>query len=125
MILTMLLDALASLGSMLESQWVMFLRVGQILGISSGYLQGRFRVCSGYVLFRVCKGYVQGMFTGHILGVPWAYVKHILGISPAYLGHILGLSEAYHLHISGMSWAYFRHMSCISQAYLGHISGIS
>ena len=37
------LDALASLGSMLESQWVMFLRFCQILGI----LQGRFRVTLG------------------------------------------------------------------------------
>ena len=44
------LDALASLGSMLESQSVtdsfMFLRFCQILGISSGYVQSMFRVCS-------------------------------------------------------------------------------
>ena len=40
------LDALASLGSMLESQSLTFLRFCQILGISSGYLQGMFRVCS-------------------------------------------------------------------------------
>ena len=62
------LDALASLGSMLESQsvsqWVMFLRFCQILGISSGYLQGMFRVCSGYIqgMFRVCSEYGQSMF---------------------------------------------------------------
>ena len=33
------LDALASLGFMSESQWVMFLRFGQILGVSSEYVQ--------------------------------------------------------------------------------------
>ena len=52
------LDALASLESMLESEWVMLLRFCQIWGISSGHLQGMFRVCSGYVqsMFRVCSG---------------------------------------------------------------------
>ena len=42
----------------------MFLRFCQILGISSGYLQGMFRVCSEYVqgMFRVCSGHVQSMF---------------------------------------------------------------
>ena len=55
------LDALASLGSMLESESVSesltFLRFCQILGISSGYLQGMFRVCSECVqrVFRVCS----------------------------------------------------------------------
>ena len=46
---TSFLDALTSLGSMLESQWVShscFLWFCWILGISSGYLQGMFRVCS-------------------------------------------------------------------------------
>ena len=63
-----LLDALASLGFMLESQCVtesfMFVRFCQILGISSGYLQGIFRVGSvyGQGMVRVCSGYVQGMF---------------------------------------------------------------
>ena len=62
------LDALASLGSTLESQSVsksfMFLRFCQLLGISSGYVQGMFRVCSEYVqvMFRVCSGYVQSRF---------------------------------------------------------------
>ena len=39
------------------SGWVMFLRFCQFLGISSGYLQGMFRVCSEYVqsMFRVCS----------------------------------------------------------------------
>ena len=51
------LDALASFGSMLESDSVshslMFLRFCQILGISSG----RFKVCSKCVqrVFRVCS----------------------------------------------------------------------
>ena len=51
------LDALASLVSMLESDWVMFLRFCQILGISSSYLQGMFKVCFGYVqgMFKVCS----------------------------------------------------------------------
>ena len=46
---------------MLESQsvgqWVMFLRFCQILGISSGYVQGKFSVCSEYVqgMFRTCS----------------------------------------------------------------------
>ena len=80
------LDALASFGSMLESDSVshslMFLRFCQILGISSGYVQSMFRVCSEYVqgmesdslshvfeilsnlghIIRLSSGYVQGMF---------------------------------------------------------------
>ena len=52
----------------------MFLRFGQILGISSEYVQSMFRICSEYVqsmfrvfseyvqsMFRVCSGYVQSM----------------------------------------------------------------
>ena len=64
----MFLDALASLGSMLESQSVsqsfMFLRFCQILGISSGYLQSVFRVCSKCVqsVFKVCSKCVQSAF---------------------------------------------------------------
>ena len=40
------LDALASLRFVLESEWVMLLRLCQILGISSVYVQGIFRVGS-------------------------------------------------------------------------------
>ena len=62
------LDALASLGSMLKSQWVseslMFLRFCQILGISSEYVQSMFSVCSECVqnLLRVCSECVQSVF---------------------------------------------------------------
>ena len=42
----------------------MFLRFGQILGISSEYVQSIFRVCSKCVqsVFRVCSEYVQSVF---------------------------------------------------------------
>ena len=58
------LDALASLGSMLESQSVtqsfMFLRFCQILGISSGYVQGIVRCVQS--VFKVCSECVQSVF---------------------------------------------------------------
>ena len=68
------LDALASLGSMLESQSVshsvihvfeILSNLGHIFRLSSGYVQSLFSVYSEYVqsIFRVCSGYVQGMFT--------------------------------------------------------------
>ena len=46
------------------SDWLMFLRLCQILGISSGYVQSMFRVCSWYSeyvqsMFKVCSEYVQ------------------------------------------------------------------
>ena len=59
------LDALASLGSMLESDSVTnVFEICQILGISSDYLQCMIRVCSGYVqsVFRVCSECVQSLF---------------------------------------------------------------
>ena len=63
------LDALASLGSMLESESVINVfeilsNLGHIFRLSSGYAQGRFRVCSEYVqsMFIVCSEYVQSMF---------------------------------------------------------------
>ena len=48
------LDALASLGSMLESLSLfnvfdILSNLGHIIGLSSGYVQGIFRVCSEYV----------------------------------------------------------------------------
>ena len=64
----MFLDALASLGSMLEGQSVteslMFLRFCQILGISSGCVQDMFRVFSECVqsVFRVFSECVQSVF---------------------------------------------------------------
>ena len=68
LIICWFLDGPASLGSMLESpsvsQSFMFLTFCQILGISSGCVQGMFRVCSGYVqsMFRVCSEFVQSLF---------------------------------------------------------------
>ena len=64
------LDALASLGSMLESESVsqsmihvfeVLSNLGHIFRLSSGYVQSMFRVCSEYVqsMFRVCSEYVQ------------------------------------------------------------------
>ena len=75
------LDEIASLGSMLESQWFMFLRFCQILGISSGCVQDMFRVCSEYVqsMFRVCSKYVQSMFR-----VCSEYVKSMFRVFSEY-----------------------------------------
>ena len=55
------LDAVASLGFMLETDKVMFLRFCQILGISSAYHQHIFRLSSGFhqAIFRVSSGYLQ------------------------------------------------------------------
>ena len=67
------LDALACLGSMLENESVsdsfMFLRFGQILGISSEYVQGMFRVGSECVqsVFRVCSECVYIMIVVKIV----------------------------------------------------------
>ena len=74
--LTRFLDALSSLGSMLVSQWVIFLRVGQILGLSSGYIQGRVRVCSGYV---------QGMFRQFFKGMQiWFLLQSVIFLKYLY-----------------------------------------
>ena len=63
------LDALASLGSMLKSHSVtnvfeILSNFGHIFMLSSVYVHGMFRACSGYEqgMFRACSGYEQGMF---------------------------------------------------------------
>ena len=88
------LDALTSLGSMLESHsvsgQVMFLRFCQILGISSGYLQTIIRLSSGYLqaIIWLSSGYLQAYlqaYLGHIYRHIFRHIfrhfyRHILGI---------------------------------------------